>query len=129
MEIQRLRFGTSVHQILVTPAGGFLEQLHILHAAVDLVGGGINKNGIPAREPRRFKRVKRPQRVGLEVITWIRDRGGHCHLPGQVHDHIRIPGGLQDDRRIAHIPGDYLERVLTEALLQPFQVPPGAAAG
>ncbi len=129
MEIQRLRFGAALDQVFIAPAGALLHQFHLLHAAVDLVGGGINEDRIPIRKPRRFERVKRSERVGLEIVARIGDRGGDGHLSCQMYDHICILCSLPDRRRVANIADDDVEGALSKTLLQPFQVSPRAAAG
>jgi hypothetical protein len=61
MEIERLGFGAAMLQVRVQPARGFLDQLHIVHAAVHLVRGRVNENRVAPRKPRGFERVERAQ--------------------------------------------------------------------
>ncbi len=126
MKIQRLGLGAAIHQILVTPAGRLFKQLHIFHAAIHLVGGGINEDGLSVRETRRLQHIKGAERIGTEIVPWIDDRGGDSHLPGQMNDHIRAPACFSDPICITHIPNNQLEGILSEFLFEPFNVACGA---
>jgi len=96
MEIQRVRLRNTKGIIRVSVAGSAFNHFDVFHSPVDLIGRGIQENGIAPREARGFQHIKRAQRINLKIIARVNHRGGHSHLSGQMHNNVCVRGSLPD---------------------------------
>ena len=121
MEIQRPRLRNAVRIIRQHVARRQLGGRRILHAAVDLVGGGIDEDRIVPGVARRLQHVEGAQGVDLEIGPRVGHRGRDRGLRGQVIDRLLSGRRRQDRRVITDVAPDEAEAI-PEGGPQPIQV-------
>lgn len=122
--------------VLRNPQGQIGEGIAVLtthhgngfHAAIHLVGGGVEHERLRRPQPHRLHHIEAAEGVDLEVFARIGVGGCDRHLGGQVQHHVGLvlPHHRRQRLEIADI--HPLEADLGPLLLQPRQVFLGAPA-
>src|SRR5262249_36807014 len=129
VEVERLRLGDAAGTLAEPVPAVALLHAHVLEAAVDLVGRGVEQGGGGRVAAGRLEQVEGAERVDLEVVPRLGDGGGHGHLRCEVEDDLRVPVAGQGGVERGPVPDvDPLEGEAT-LTAEPLEVAVRAAAG
>lgn len=110
IEVQRVGFGHPVGQIAVAVAGFFFDDRQVAHAAIHLIGRGVEHRRAGGGAPGGFEHVEGAQGIDLKIGARIEHRGGNGDLAGQVNNRLGVGGGEHHGAGVAHIAADKIQR-------------------
>ena len=90
MKVQRLAFGHAKGQVGVAVAGFLFHDFDVFHAAVHLVGGGVNHHWAFGGLADCLQHVEGAQSVDFKVGAGVFNRGSDGNLCGKVDDHVGV---------------------------------------
>ena len=128
MEVERLAFGCPLREVAVGVTAVLFDYLDVIHATVDLVGGGIQEDRVIARGARSLEGVEGARGVDLEIAARVGDRRGDGGLGGEVVNHLHAGHRLLQCGRVADVALCEAE-ILRVLVFEPGKVLVGAAAG
>ncbi len=110
-------------------AGAFDADRDGFEGAVDLVGGGVEEEGITAGAAGGFEDVKGAEGVDMEVSGGVVDRGGDSDLGGEVVDFGGVMGCIADGCGVADVAFDDFEAAAAGERLEPVEIAGDAGTG
>ena len=129
MEVERLALRHTEGKLSKGVAMVATGNRHAFHAAIHLVGGGVEDEGLGRPETHGLHHIEAAAGVDLKVLAGIEIGGRHGHLGRQVEHHVGMAG--TDDRSEGFVVTYVgpMEGDSWPLLLQPLQIAFGAAAG
>ena len=107
----------------VSVAGLLLSDFYLLHASVNLIGRGKQKNWIETGLANRFEDVQRSQGIDIEILFRILHGGSHRYLRGKVENGVEWTITLDNCLHAGEIANVRLfEWKISMPLLQPGEI-------
>ena len=110
-------------------AGAFEADGDGFKPAVDLVGGGVEEEGVASGATGGFEDVEGAEGVDVEVGGGVVDGGGDGYLGGEVVDFGGVANGVTDGGGVADVAFDDLKAAAGGERLEPVDVAGDAGAG